>query len=375
MSGWCFLFRVILKALVLFVLANLVFALLDPIEALGHVSLYNVILPGRERLPYGENPAQSYNLSLYSVPAMFASDVVARPKAADEYRVLLIGDSSTWGWYLTNGDTYAAYLNAANLKTADGKQIVAYNLGYPIESVTKDLMLLDEAMRYQPDQIVWLVSLQSLPQDQQLYPPIVQNNAPRIRDLIARYQLAIDPNDSRFVTPDFVGKTIIGQRRALADWLRLQLYGFSWAATGIDQYIPETYTLRKSDFDTDISWDMFKQETTLTDADLAFDVLAAGIQRAGNIPITIINEPMFISSGTNSDLRYNTFYPRWAYDQYRTLLQNYADAHSWHYLDWWDRIDSNEFTDSPVHLTPAGSRQLSGWLAETITEVSSGTSQ
>ncbi|MBI1259869.1 MAG: hypothetical protein GC204_20565 [Chloroflexi bacterium] len=385
MNSWRFLLRVIFKAAILFVLANLIFALLNPIEALGHLSLYNGILPGRERLPYGENPSESYNLNLYSIPAMFASDIVARPKASDEYRVLLIGDSSTWGWFLANKDTYSANINAANLKTADGKRIVAYNLGYPIESVTKDLMLLDEAMQYQPDQIVWLVTLQSLPQDQQLYPPIVQNNAPRIRDLISRYQLGIDPNDSRLnhpvivqefwssdtlVLPEAVDRTLIGQRRALADWLRLQLYGFSWAATGIDQTIPDTYTPRKSDFDTDISWDTFKQEMTLTDANLAFDVLAAGIQRVGDVPITIINEPMFISSGTNSDLRYNAFYPRWAYDQYRDLLQTYADAHDWRYLDWWDRIDPNEFTDSPVHLTPAGSRQLSGWLATAITAAS-----
>ena len=371
MSGWRFLLRVLIKAAVLFVLVNLIFAALNPIEALGHVSLYNLVLPGRERLPYGENPAQSYNLNLYSIPAMFASDVVARPKASDEYRVLLIGDSSTWGWFLENRDAYAANINAANLKTADGKRIIAYNLGYPIESVTKDLMLLDEAMQYQPDQIVWLVSLQSLPRDQQVYPPIVQNNAVRVRELISRYNLQIDANDSRFVTPDFLGKTIVGQRRALADWLRLQLYGFSWAATGIDQTIPATYTPRKSDFDTDISWDKFKQETTLTDADLAFDVLAAGVTRTGSVPITIINEPMFISSGTNSDLRYNAFYPRWAYDQYRDLLQKYAADHGWKYLDWWDRIDPAEFTDSPVHLTPAGSRQLSGWLGSAIVDLSS----
>ena len=374
MTGWRFLFRVIVKAAILFVLANLIFALLNPIEALGHVSLYNTLLPGRERLPYGENPAQSYNLNLYSIPAMFASDVIARPKASDEFRVLLIGDSSTWGWFLENKDTYAAYINAASLNAANGKRVVAYNLGYPIESVTKDLMVLDEAMKYQPDLILWLVTLQSFPRDQQLYPPIVQNNAPRIRDLIARYQLQIDPNDSRLVTPDLFGKTIVGQRRALADWLRLQLYGFSWAATGIDQSIPATYTPRKSDFDTDVSWDTFKAPATLTDADLAFDVLAAGIERAGQVPVVIVNEPMFISSGTHSDLRYNAFYPRWAYDQYRDLLQKYTADHSWYYLDWWNRIDPAEFTDSPVHLTPAGSRQLSGWLATAITEVSSGTS-
>ncbi|OGO10716.1 MAG: hypothetical protein A2Z66_01275 [Chloroflexi bacterium RBG_13_66_10] len=49
--------RLALKAGVLFVLANLVFALLDPMTLLGRISLYNTILPGRARLPYGDNPA------------------------------------------------------------------------------------------------------------------------------------------------------------------------------------------------------------------------------------------------------------------------------------------------------------------------------
>ncbi len=366
MKNWRFLFRVILKAAVLFVLCNLIFALTDPVEALGRVSLYNRILPGRERLPYGENPSESYNLSLYSLPAMFASDVVSRPKAPDEYRVFLLGDSSTWGWLLDNADTYSTVINDAALHVADGRRIVAYNLGYPIELLTKDLLLLDDAMQFQPDLIVWLVTLQSFPPSAQLYPPLVQNNAPRVRDLIARYHLNLDPNDSRLIDPDFWGKTLVGQRRALADWLRLQLYGFSWAATGIDQAIPATYTPRSSDFDADLSWDSFKQPATLTSADLAFDLLSAGVERAGEVPVLIVNEPTFISSGTNSDLRYSAFYPRWAYDQYRDLLAGQASASGWHYLDWWDRIEPDQFTDSPVHLTPAGSRQLSGWLGDAI---------
>ncbi|MFN8450524.1 MAG: hypothetical protein U0521_18545 [Anaerolineae bacterium] len=147
---------------------------------------------------------------------MFSSHVISRPKPADEYRVLLMVNSSTWGWLLENRDAYAANINAASLTAADGRRVVTYNLGYPIMSLTKDLMLLDDAMQYQPDQIVWLVTLASFPRDKQLFPPIVQNNAARVRDLIARYDLQLDPDDSRFVTPDFFGKTIIGQRRALA---------------------------------------------------------------------------------------------------------------------------------------------------------------
>jgi hypothetical protein len=72
----------------------------------------------------------------------------------------------------------------------------------------------------------------------------------------------------------------------------------------------------------------------------------------------IVNEPIFISSGANSDLRYNSWYPRWAYDQYRALLAQEARANGWQYLDLWDSIDPAEFTDSPVHLTAVGTRGL-----------------
>ncbi|MBP7689937.1 MAG: hypothetical protein KA765_18610, partial [Thermoflexales bacterium] len=240
------------------------------------------------------------------------------------------------------------------------------NLGYPIMALTKDVLILDEALKHQPDLIVWPITLESLPREKQVFSPIVQNNAPRIRHLIDAAQLAIDANDARFVTPDFLGKTIVGQRRALADWLRLQLYGFSWAATGVDQYIPAQIKLRQSDFEADVAWQSFKQATTLTENDLAFDALAAGLKLAGDVPVLIVNEPMYISTGVNSELRYNSFYPRWAYDQYRDLLKTQVQANDWHYLDVWDAIAPEEFTDTPVHLAPQGSTQYAKLVGEAI---------
>ena len=71
--NWRFIARVILKAAGLFILLNFLFAATLPLEGLGRLSLYNWLLPGRPRLPYGENPAESYNLSLDNIPAMMAS--------------------------------------------------------------------------------------------------------------------------------------------------------------------------------------------------------------------------------------------------------------------------------------------------------------
>ncbi len=83
---------------------------------LGQVSLYNVLTPGRLRFPFGENPAQTYNLSLYNLDAMFASlALTLPPNRPDEYRVLVIGDSSVWGTLLRPAETLPGQLNALNL--------------------------------------------------------------------------------------------------------------------------------------------------------------------------------------------------------------------------------------------------------------------
>lgn len=362
-----FIGRVLLKAGVLFVILNVAAALLPLVPMLERVTVYNWLVPGRQRLPYGEDSAAAYNLSLNALDAMFASHTLASAPEADTFRVLLIGDSSVWGILLHPDETLAGSLNARQLVLADGRTVRAYNLGYPIMSLTKDLLILDRAMQHDPDLIIWLVTLESFALDHQLAPPLVGHNAAAVRRLIDRYALPIDPDDTRLRSPDIFERTLVGQRRPLADWLRLQLYGFTWAATGIDQAYPDQFTPRRSDFEPDVTWHNFDTPQTLTRADLAFDVLAAGVERAGDTPVLLVNEPMFISSGQNSDLRYNFFYPRWVYDDYRRLLAEVAAAEGWGWLDLWDAVPPDEFTDSPVHLTPDGSRQLADSLAAWIT--------
>jgi hypothetical protein len=96
--------NIIIKGLLLFIIFNLLFALLQP--RIGRFSAYNVIFPGRERLPFGENSAKAYNLSLFDLDAMFAShEIGGDEKQSDEFRVILIGDSSVWGTLLKPEET------------------------------------------------------------------------------------------------------------------------------------------------------------------------------------------------------------------------------------------------------------------------------
>jgi lysophospholipase L1-like esterase len=363
---WSMVLRVFLKAALLFLILNVVFAALQPLDWLGRFSLYNAVVPGRERLPYGEVPAEDYNLTLSNLPAMLAAHAISQPKQPDEFRVALLGDSGTWGWFLANDDTLAGQLNESGLHTPDGRRVVVYNLGYPVMSLTKDLLILDAAMAHEPDMILWPVTLQSFARSRQLDHPLLQNNAGWIRRLAENVGLDLDTEDSRLVSRSFFEETIIGRRRELADLARLQAYGFTWAASGIDQSIPAEISLRATDLSDDAGWLDISEPRPLTAEDLAFDVLEAGIRRAGQVPVILINEPMFISDGDNSELRYNAFYPRWSYDEYRQLLATKAAVEGWSYLDLWESIPPGEFTDTPVHLTPAGVRQLADFLAQQI---------
>jgi len=93
------------------------------------------------------------------------------------------------------------------------------------------------------------------------------------------------------------------------------------------------------------------------------------VKLVGNIPIVIVNEPMLISNGKNSDIRYNFFYPRWAYDQYRALMTGQSLNHRWTYVDLWDAVPANQFTNSAIHLTSLGETQLAKKITPIITAV------
>ena len=100
-------------------------------------------------------------------------------------------------------------------------------------------------------------------------------------------------------------------------------------------------------------------------AQLAFDVLADGMS-AASVRTLLVNEPILISTGRNSDIRYNFFYPRWAYDEYRQMLSDRSTAYKWIYLDLWDLVPAQEFTNSAIHLTPKGEAVLTNKIVDAV---------
>ena len=355
---------VFIKGMVLFLVINLLYSAFGS-SGIGRLSLYNHIFPGRLRLPFGEIPAEAYNFSLDNLDAMFASHVISADEKKDgEYRVVVIGDSSTWGVLLRPEETLSGLINA-DLLNCDDRLINVYNLGYPTLSLTKDIMILDRAMQFKPDLIIWLVTLEAFPLDKQLTSPIVANNLNEIRQISEKYDLQLGLTGQSELTLNTYEKSILGQRRALSDLLRLQLYGTMWSATLIDQIYPSDYEHAQIDLKNDLDFHNLALPE-LKNEQLAFEILAAGEKIAGEVPILLINEPILISNGENSDIRYNFYYPRWAYDQYRNLLSEYSNDHSWRYFDFWDIVPMEEFTNSAIHLTPIGENILASHLMQEI---------
>lgn len=353
MSFW----RVLAKGAALFAAFNLLWLVAQPMPVVGALSVYGWLVPYRERLPYGETPAAN-NLSANSLEVMLATHAIRAPKPPDEFRVVVIGDSATWGILLKPEETLTSQLNARALVAADGRRMRFYNLAHPIMSLTKDLLLLEAARAYEPDGVIWLHTLESFYRPEQLRPPLLQANAARVRELAARFDLALDVDS--LPTPEWWAQTFIGQRRLVADWWRLQCFGLAWATTGIDQIYPE-YTPRRSDFEADMAWKTFATPDDLTPA-LAFDVIAAAHAMLGDVPLLLVNQPIFISRGQNSEIRYNTWYPRWAFDQFRATYAAQAAANGWRMIDLWDVIPAERFTDSPVHLDALGAQALADAL-------------
>ena len=344
--------RILVKALCLFVVVNFLYIFVQP--QVVHSSSYNAIFPGRTRLPFGI-VGDPYTVTVDDVDAMFASHLINEPKPVDEYRVILIGDSSVWGEGLGAYDVISEKWNQMNVGCGD-RVIRTYNLGYPHPSVVKDLVILDKALEHQPDLIVWFVTLNTLI-SQRVHPFLVANRE-RTVDVLSAHDISF--KQGRQLTEQestFLEKTLIGQRSNLARKFKLEVLGFIWTATGAD-----TNTLSQDDppnFDIgdDTRYRGMEPPEEIRDL-LLFSALSAGHQLAGSTSILMVNEPMFIAPRADTMVRYNIVYPRWAYDQYREAMSVQAQSEGWNYLDLWNAVPPHYFLDAGLHLGAVGEQLL-----------------
>jgi hypothetical protein len=361
--------HVLIKALLLYVLANIAFAYFDP--AVGKLSIYNTWVPGRERVPY-EREVAYYNLS-HTIPvyedmdAMYQSTILSKPKRADEYRVFLVGDSSAWGFQLRPSETLVGQLNSLGLKSCDGRRIVVYNAAFPLPYVMKDLLIIDKVREYDPDMFLWTITLDGFRNRGIFTDYFLDPHAAKVRELVDRYQLT-NLDIEKLQEQTLWDRTIIGQRDRLKRIFLLQIHGLGWSTTRLDYDYQEYAALSQDQTSNTSFFEMRENELGLDQ--MLFDVLDAGYKHAEPLPVLVVNEPIFIASGANSDIRYNEFYPRWAYDEYRRYLSQWMQSYGRSHVDAWDLLPASEFTDTPFHRTPAGEKIFAEYLAPQIQNLS-----
>ena len=210
--------RIVVKALLLFVLVNVVYALMEP--SISRFSAHNLLFPGRVRLPFGDG-LDPYIVMIDNVDAMVATHAISKPKAETEYRVVLIGDSSVWGETLSPQDSISEQWNALNNQCRD-RVVKVYNLGYPHPSVIKDLIILEEAVEHDPDLIIWFTTLNTLiPRRISTFLAANRDDALRLLD---EYDLTfIEKEVLLKMEPTFYERTLMGQRSYLNRWVKLYI--------------------------------------------------------------------------------------------------------------------------------------------------------
>ena len=361
--------RVIVKAILIFCVLNFAFIYLDP--WLSTHQVYNHLIPGRLRFPWAQPESEliAHSLSIYDdMDAMFASQLIAGGgKAPDEFRVLFLGDSSIWGDGISTSETLPGQINTLGLRTCRNQRIVAYNLALPSLYVMKDLLILNKGLKYEPDLIVLGVTLRSLVYSDQNASQFLPSQSDEALALINRYRLNIPVGGLMPKTP--LDQTILADHANIKNLLILQMDAIPWIATGVDGRLTTDLQSRSGN-DIDPKNKYMLHGSTLNPESLMFDVLRSADELVRPAPILIINEPIFIATGRNSQQYYDAFYTRSLYDQYRRILGEWAVENHQLYFDAWNSIPGSEFTDTPLHLSANGEKQLASLLSPLILKLS-----
>jgi len=349
--------RVFVKGVLLFlVLEALIITLPFPLGTANAFSLFGI---KRERFPLSTVPPVDEALDVGNLDAMFASHVVSDRKTPNEFRVLVLGDSTIWGLQLTPEEVLPGQLNQLSVSCGE-KEVHYYNLSFPRSSATKDIMILDRAMKMQPDVIVWLITWYTLMPKTRIDHWIVTQNPEDFSRLARRFDFL--PRD--YDAPDW-WDGIFGRNRSLFRVARYQFYSLIQMATHQDQ-IAGPPQVPATELSPDETFEGLKPPT-LRRNQVSLDQVEDFYNLADGLPVLLVNEPILIMKGIpNSDVRYNSYYPRWVYDQYRSYLAEAAAINGWHYLDLWDMFPAESFADTPLHLNSEAHRILAEALAPEI---------
>lgn len=342
--------RIFIKSMLLLLILNVIRVVfnINIVDSIININTWGLTGHGRERLVY---PGDFKNGQLPIESLLATHELVYRPKAADEYRVLVLGSSGIVGYGLHDQDTFTAQLNARGLKI-DGKRVVTYNLAYPSPQVARDIVILDAAVQYQPDLVIWFCTAGAVINtphkgDNTAFFDLNRARLKRLTDAFGLQSWYVawmlpEPDQNPWFT--------FYHQDTLLTWLDSLLYPFSTPDLALinrrsgDELIPPkaSYFAGMDGFSPqpNQTWQFFLVGQTLT-------------QRVG-AGLLIIDEPTLIGHGPNSDINYNKTYERVFYDNFRGAMSLFTQQHHIWYADLFNVIPASNFTDTALHADRIG---------------------
>lgn len=218
--------RAVLKGVGLFILFNLVYGLINPVETGRLPTLYNTVFPGLTRFR---------RFSDFDPYRMVDNHAISAARA-DTFNIVMLGSSEMWGAGTLADAAIPARLDQLRLAAADGRPVRVYNLAHPAPYFFRDLILLDVVLQRQiPVDLVILSTFDASLSIQEIWIAVARDNLTLSFDVLDRYNL--DPvllsgweeNDQ---TPFFL--RFWRDRDDLLAWVSSQVQAVTWSLTRIE---------------------------------------------------------------------------------------------------------------------------------------------
>lgn len=366
--------RIIVKALILFVLFDIFQAAVHLDRRVESLSIYRYLVPPLSRIDIMRD---------YPTPVMWRlrplldAHQIALPKKPDEYRVAVLGDSGTFGMFTPSRQAIPGQMTALHAQLPGGT-VVAYNLAYQTPNTLKDVLLLHHLLGDHVDAVVWFVTLYDLAADQP--PParhfihiIIRVNADELPALCREYGI------NTWETRELLRPLPEYRRSIIFTGARYRDYFLLLARSFLDRFAGGDPT---ESFRPKRPWiggeplpaEPLFREVSPNDPPMPnsrWTTLLAGVRMAKekNIPVLVVNEPMFIASGPHADHEYNSFYGKKIYDRYRAALARFCRENRLNCLDLWNAVPPGEMDDTPEHYTPAGNARIAAAVVARLREM------
>jgi hypothetical protein len=289
------------------------------------------------------------------------------PRQPNELRVFLYGDSAVFGHPLHSEDTVAYHLNEHFDRSGIPAHI--FNLGFAGAFQLKDALIMRASLAYQPDVIVYAVTLSEFDHFAPCWWPgivaLFDANRPLVLQFAAEHPAGLQE-------PLEIYRSLLSApslEHSPAQQLR-QLGAFVRTAAREEALRIRRYALpnlpddpvetegRQNHYDCAKTKKMIEQHYSNWQT---WNILAylREIRDATGIPVLVVNWPV---ANEPVDDCYNVRYTNAALREYNQWLAEQVRASGFSYVDLYDFLSPEDFVDS-LHVTAAGHRKLAERLA------------